>query len=280
MIPRTYIAAFITACLVSGSQAGPCKPSSRITESSIASDLSATVGSTTASSFVDTTTVAASSTLTSEEESSTIVTESVSSTETSLGPEETSNTALSTTEATTTEIATTTEPAATTTDTTTTSEAPSAVPFLSNAGFDDYASSMEPWELQTGENTVSIASDVKHDGRNSALMIQGMKPFIDYIRQPLRGSITAGVAYTMSAWVNADMFCPGVMLLCTYQNNNWDDPETALFTSVDEWTHVSSTCTYTQEQIDSGDLYFMIGFICSGNQGRGYIDTVNFSAAS
>ncbi|PNP86053.1 hypothetical protein FNYG_01109 [Fusarium nygamai] len=278
MIPRMYIAAIIIVCLVGGSQAGPCKPSSRITESSIASDLSTTVGSTTVSSFVDTTTVAASSTLTSDEESSTIVTESVSSAETSLGPEETSTTALSTAEATTTEIATTTE-AATTTDTTTTSEAPSAIPFLSNAGFDDYASSLAPWELYTGENTVSIASDVKHDGRNSALMIQGMKLLIDYIRQPLRGSITAGVAYTMSAWVNADMFCFGVTLICTYQNNNWGNPEAILLTSsVDEWTHVSSTCTYTQEQIDSGDLYFMIGFICSGNQGRGYIDTVDFSA--
>jgi hypothetical protein len=183
---------------------------------------------------------------------------------------------LPATEATTTEIATTTE-AATATDTTTTSEAPSAIPFLSNAGFDDYTSSLAPRELYIDENTVSIASDVKHDGRNSALMVQGMRPLVDYIMQPLRGSITAGVAYTMSA--KADMFCPGVALICTYQNNNWDDPEGILLTShVDEWTHVSSTCTYTQEQIDSGDLYFMIGFICSGNQGRGYIDTVDFSS--
>ncbi|KAF5633938.1 sugar transporter STL1 [Fusarium tjaetaba] len=228
------------------------------TESSIASVTSTTVGSTTASSFVDTTTVAASSTLTSDEESSTIVTESISSAETSLDPEETSTTALSTTEATTTEIATTTE-AATTTDTTTTSEAPSAVPFLSNAGFDDYASSLAPWELQTGENTVSIASDVKHDGRNSALMVQGMRGTVDYIRQPLRGSITAGVAYTMSAWVKADMFCPGVALICTYQTNNFDDPEGILLTShVDEWTHVSSTCTYTQEQVDSGEYFDLV----------------------
>ncbi|KAG5787363.1 hypothetical protein H9Q69_013569 [Fusarium xylarioides] len=277
MIPRTYIVAFITACLVGGSQAGPCKPSSRITESFTTSDALTTVGSTTALSSADTTTIAVSSTFTSNGESSDIATESVSSTETSLGPEETSTTALSTTEATTTEIATTTE-TATTTDTTTTSEAPSTIPFISNAGFDDYASSLAPWELYTGENAVSIASDVKHDGRNSALMVQGMKALVDFIRQPLRGSITAGVAYTMSAWVNADVFCPGVTLICTYQNN-WNDPEPIILTSsVGEWTHVSSTCTYTQEEIDSGNLYFMIGFICSGNQGRGYIDTVDFSA--
>ncbi|KAF5984427.1 light induced alcohol dehydrogenase Bli-4 [Fusarium coicis] len=206
-------------------------------------------------SFVDTTTVAASSTLTSEEESSTIVTESVSSTETSQNHEEISTTALSATEATTSEIATTTE-AATPTDTTTTSEAPSAIPFLSNAGFDDYTPSLAPWELYIDENTVSIASDVKHDGHNSALMVQGIRPLVDYIRQPLRGSITAGVAYTMSAWVKADMFCPGVTLICTYQDNNWNNPEGILLTShVDEWTHVSSTCAYTQEQVDSGDFF-------------------------
>ncbi|SCV45557.1 uncharacterized protein FFB14_08721 [Fusarium fujikuroi] len=266
------------ACLVGGSQAGPCKPSSRIIESSIASDTSTTVGSTTTSSFVDTTMVAASSTVTSNEESSVIITE-LSSTETSQSPEETSTTALSTTDGITTEIATTTE-AATPTNTATTSEVPSAIPFITNAGFDDDTSSIAPWELFNGlEVTVSIASDVKHDGRNSALFTQGQRPLIDFIRQPLRGSITAGVAYTMSAWVNANLFCPAVELICSYQNTYWEETDAIdLTTSVDEWKHVTSTCTYTQEQIDSGDLYFMIGFHCIGNGGRGYIDTVDFAA--
>ncbi|KAJ4160872.1 hypothetical protein NW765_005716 [Fusarium oxysporum] len=175
MIPQTYAAAFITACLVAGSQAGPCKPSSRITEGFSTSDVSTTLGSTTASSLVETTTVAASSTYFSNEESSVIVTESTSSTETSVDPKETSTTALSTAEGTTTEIATTTDAATTTeaatdTATTTTSEASSAVPFIRNAGFDDDDSSVAPWETYYGEYDVSIASDVKHDGRNSALM--------------------------------------------------------------------------------------------------------------
>ncbi|KAH7166805.1 hypothetical protein DER46DRAFT_600982 [Fusarium sp. MPI-SDFR-AT-0072] len=277
MIPQTYIAAFITACLVAGSQAGPCKPSSRIT-SFTTSDVSTTVGSTTAFSSAETTTVAVSSTSFSNEESSVIVTESVSSTETSLGSEETSTTALSTTEGTTAEIATTTE-AATATATTTTSEAPSAIPFISNAGFEDDSSSTAPWELTYGENTVSVVSDVKHDGRNSARITQGQSMISDYIRQPLRGSITAGVTYTMSAWVNANYFCPGVTFMCSYQDNYWTNPEVVdLTAATDEWTYISSTCTYTQEQIDSGGLYFMIGFNCIGAQGQGYIDTVDFSA--
>ncbi|KAJ4045972.1 hypothetical protein NW761_007986 [Fusarium oxysporum] len=242
------------------------------------SDVSTTVGSTTASSSAETTAVAASSTHLSNEESSIIVTQPVSSTEASLGPEETSTTALSTTEGTTTEIATTTE-AATATATMTTSEAPSAVPFIKNAGFDDDDSSIAPWELYIGENTVSVVSDIKHDGRNSALMVQGQRPFIDYIRQPLRGSITAGVTYAMSAWVNVNSFCVAVTFMCSYQNNYWTNPKIVdLTATTDEWTQISSTCTYTQEQIDSGDLYFMIGFNCITSQGQGYIDTVDFSA--
>ncbi|KAF4429437.1 hypothetical protein FACUT_9180 [Fusarium acutatum] len=245
---------------------------------SIASDASTTVGSTTAPSFVDTTTVGASSTLTSNEESRIIVTE-LSSTERSQNPEETSTTALSTTNGITTEIATTAE-AATPTDTATTSEVPSAIPFISNAGLDDYASSIAPWELYTGGNTAFVVSDVTHDGPNSAFMIQGQSPLIDFIRQPLQGSLTAGATYTMSAWVNANSFCPAVVLICSYQNNYWEEPEPILLTtSVNQWAHVFSTCTYTQEQIDSGDLYFMIGFQgCSSSTGRGYIDKVDFSA--
>ncbi|KAG9503682.1 hypothetical protein J7337_003633 [Fusarium musae] len=105
---------------------------------------------------------------------------------------------------TTTEIATATE-AATTTAATTATEATSAIPFISNAGFDDDDSSVAPWELYyVSEFDVSIASDVKHDGRNSALMAKslGGTQLIDYIRQPLQGSITAGVTYTMSAWAH------------------------------------------------------------------------------
>lgn len=285
MIPQTYAAAFITACLVAGSQAGPCKPSSRITEGFSTSDVSTTLGSTTVSNFVETTTVAASSTYFSNEESSVIATESTSSTETSVDPKETSTAALSTTEGTTTEIVTTTDAATTTeaatdTATTTTSEASSAVPFISNAGFDDDDSSVAPWETYYGEYDVSIASDVKHDGRNSALMAAtlGGKLLGDYIKQPLRGLITAGVPYTMSAWINANYFCPGATLICSYQNNAWTDPTTFDLTAkAGQWTYISSTCTYTQEQIDSGGLYFMIGLTCAGFPGQAYIDTADFS---
>ncbi|KAF5585590.1 hypothetical protein FPCIR_8303 [Fusarium pseudocircinatum] len=288
MIRQTYVAAFITTFLVTGSQAGPCKPSSRITEglTDTTSDVLTTVGSTTVSSFGETTAVASSSTSLSNEESSIIITESVSSTETSVDPEETSTTALSTTEDTTTEIATTTEAvttteAATTTATTTASEATTAVPFISNAGFDDDDSSVAPWALYYQEFDVSIASDVKHDGRNSALIAKGLgsRLLIDYIRQPLQGSIIAGVTYTMSAWVNANALCPAVALICSYQENSWTDATPIdLTSSVDQWQYVSSTCTYTQEQIDSGGLYFMIGATCASYPGQVYVDTVDFSA--
>ncbi|KAI6755514.1 hypothetical protein HG531_004620 [Fusarium graminearum] len=201
MISQTYIVAFITAYLVAGSQAGPCKPSSRITESLVTSDVSTTIGSATATSSVETTTVASSSTYLSNEESSVIITESVSSTETSLPSEETSTTALSTTEGTTTEIATTTE-AVTATATTTTSEEPSTIPFIGNGGFDDYDSSIEPWRKYGDVDALSIDSDIKHDGRYSArIEILGHSLLQYSIAQPLRGSITAGVTYTMSAHV-------------------------------------------------------------------------------
>ncbi|TVY72073.1 hypothetical protein Focb16_v011564 [Fusarium oxysporum f. sp. cubense] len=239
-----------------------------ILQTSITSDVSTTVGPARTFSSAETTTVAASSTYLSNEESSTIVTASVSSTETSLDSEETSTTDLLTTEGTTTEIATTT-----------TSEAPSTIPFIRNAGFDDDSSSAAPWELYNGEYIVSIASNVKHDGRNSALMTAGQTVVIDFIRQPLLSIITAGVTYTMSAWVNANHFCPGVTFMCSYQDNYWTNPMVIdLTATTDEWTYISSTCTYTQEQIDSGDLYFMIGFNCITSQGQGHIDTVDFSA--
>ncbi|EWG41527.1 hypothetical protein FVEG_03625 [Fusarium verticillioides 7600] len=284
MIRQTYITAFITACLVTGSQAGPCKPSSRTTEglTDTTSDVPTTVGSTTVSSFGETTTVASSFTYLSNEESSIIITESVSNTETLVDPEETSTTALSTMEDnTTTEIATTTE-TATTTAATTASEATSAIPFISNAGFDDDDSSVAPWELYyVDEFDISIASDVKHDGRNSALMAKSLGGRLptEYIRQPLQGSITAGVTYTMSAWVNANSLCPAVTLICSYQSNAWTDATPIdLTSSVDQWKYVSSTCTYTQEQIDSGGLYFMIGVTCAAYPGKAYVDTVDFSA--
>ncbi|KAF5623087.1 light induced alcohol dehydrogenase Bli-4 [Fusarium sp. NRRL 52700] len=225
MVRQTYLAAFIATFLANGSQAGPCKPSSRTTEglTGTTSDVPTTVGSTAVSSFGETTAVASSSTYSSNEESSIVITESVSSTETSVDPDETSTTALSTTKDTTTEIATTTE-AATTTATTSASEATSAIPFIRNAGFDDDDSSVAPWELYyVSEFDLSVTSNVKHDGRNSAIMAKslGGTQLIDYIRQPLQGSITAGVTYTMSAWVNTHPFCPAVALRCSYQSNTW-----------------------------------------------------------
>ncbi|KAF4498425.1 hypothetical protein FAGAP_5385 [Fusarium agapanthi] len=239
----------------------------------ITSDVPTTVGSTTVSSFGKTTAVASSSTYLSNEESSIIITESVSSTETSVDPKETSTTALSTTKDTTAE-------AATATATTTSSEATSAIPFISNAGFDDDDSSVAPWELYYDEFAVSIASDVKHDGRNSPLMAKtlGGRLLVDYIRQPLQGSITAGVTYTMSAWVNANFLCPAVTLIFSCQSNAWTDARpTDITATVDQWTYVSSTCTYTQEQIDSEGLYFMTEVTCATYPGQACIDTVDFS---
>ncbi|KAL6924151.1 hypothetical protein FSST1_001425 [Fusarium sambucinum] len=220
-------------------------PDSRITEGFITSDISTTIGSTTGFSSAETTTVASSSTYLSNEESSVIITESISI-ETSLHPEETSTTALSITVGITSEIATT--EAATVTAATTTSAAPSTIPFIRNTGFDDDSSSLAPWELYNGEDTVSIDTNVKHDGPNSARINRGQGVVHDYIRQPLQGSITAGVTYTMSAWVNANLYCAYASLICSYQNNNWAEPGIFDITAkTDEWTYVSTTCTYTQD---------------------------------
>ncbi|CZR36121.1 uncharacterized protein FPRO_03619 [Fusarium proliferatum ET1] len=94
---------------------------------------------------------------------------------------------LPTTQGMTAEIATTTANIG--------SEVPSDIPFISNARFDECDSSIAPWELYTGENTAFVVSDVTHTGSNSAFMIQGQSPLIDFIKQPLKGSLTAGVMY-------------------------------------------------------------------------------------
>ncbi|KAF4332942.1 hypothetical protein FBEOM_13260 [Fusarium beomiforme] len=230
-------------------------------------------------SSAKTTTVTASSNYLSTEESSVAVTESVSSTDTSMAPDETSTTVLPTSDGTTTDSATTTE-SATAPATITTSEAPSTPTFIRNGGFEDSSISPSPWELYNGEATISVVCDVKHDGRNSVLMIHSQRAIPDYLRQRLQGPITAGVAYTMSAWVKATPSCPYVLLQCSYQSNNWESSAAIDITAAaGQWTHVSSTCTYTQEQINSGDLYLMVGLGCFGVPGnQGYIDTVDFSA--
>ncbi|RGP63731.1 hypothetical protein FSPOR_8337 [Fusarium sporotrichioides] len=265
MILNTIVTAFTAMYFMVGSEASPCKVSSRTIESPLTSGISSAVTS------ADISTATTSATyLLSTEESSVIVAESERTTETSMADEETTTVSITTTESTYTH-------AATITDRTTTTEA--AIPtFISNAGFEDFAVSMAPWrKTNEGQTVASVVSDFSHDGQNSVRMTWAA-PAASYIAQDIQSPVTAGVAYTMSAWVNLSPACFNAILMCTYGVRSTAKSETFPISGsmANQWIFISSTCTYTQDQIDAGSLVLQVGLTCVAG-GYGYYDTVDFS---
>lgn len=89
----------------------------------------------------------------------------------------------------------------------------------------------------------------------------------------------AGVTYRMSAWVRASEGCAGTYIECGYQGDEFVNGETFHLDSeaADQWRQISATCTYTQAQLDAGDLYMLVGFGCPVGNNDAYVDTVGFT---
>ncbi|KAH7236680.1 hypothetical protein BKA59DRAFT_487306 [Fusarium tricinctum] len=266
MILNTIVVAFTAMYFMGVSEASPCKVSSRTIESSVTSGIFTTVTS------ADISTATTSATyLSSTKESSVIVTESEHTTETSIADKETTTVSITTTESTSTH-------AAATTDSTTTTEA--AIPtFIRNAGFEDSAVSLHPWrKTNEGQTVASVVSDFSHDGQNSVRMTWAA-PAASYIAQDIQNPVMAGVVYTMSAWVNISPACFNAILMCTYGIGSTAKSQTFPISAsmANQWMYISSTCTFTQGQIDVGSLVLQVGLTCVGGGGYGYYDTVDFS---
>ncbi|KAF5561178.1 hypothetical protein FNAPI_3804 [Fusarium napiforme] len=188
------------------------------------------------------------------------------------------------------ESVSTTEPIPTITEITTTSEATTTAtteaagpPTITNLSFDD---TLEPWTV-TQPNLVSLSLDtnIKHDGRSSALMsFSPAGGSTTYITQTFSSPPQAGVGYPASAWVRPGDGCTLVVLGCSYGNAGLFAGRRNLVVAamgtqpgtINQWQEISYTCTYTQAQIDQGGLALNIGFMCNAGS-EAWIDSVNFS---
>ncbi|KAI6754675.1 hypothetical protein HG530_012427 [Fusarium avenaceum] len=308
MISKTFVTAFVATCLMVGSSASPCKVSSRTTEASTIVGASTTVASVETTATAETTAVTEKASSTGDDTTTTALssivlstTEQLSVTVTASESSATTTTVISSSEgpsvaeSTSAEVestVTSNESVATTTDgttngapttteaaTTTTAEAPSGPTFIVNTGFEDSSESVSPWSLYTPFSTTSLAldPDVAHDGQNSARLTFS-EASQNAVQQQLQGPITAGVTYAVSAWIYTSIGCSLTYLECEYQGDEYVDGVTFVLdpTIVNRWQQLTGTCTFTQGQIDAGDLYVLVGFGCQGNT-NAYVDTVSFT---
>ncbi|KAF9776185.1 hypothetical protein IL306_005659 [Fusarium sp. DS 682] len=271
------------------------------TERSVASEDATTIGLSTIRGFstVDLTSTAAESDTTWIESTPTTTdgttTEAATTTDSTGTADSTTTKAATTTEPTTTaEDTTTTQPAisdkpttsaadstistdlTTSAVSTTTTETRAAPTRITNGGFEDSALVASSWTRVTPSGSwfvLTIDTTQKHDGQNSALMTwsQGTSGFV---RQSLQ-DIKAGVPYAMSAWVLPSV-CTFAYIICYYNTvtvvNRANFPIAG--GTGNTWQQVSTTCTYSQDQLDVGGLYLAIGFNCPGAGSKAHIDTV------
>ncbi|RSL84622.1 hypothetical protein CEP52_016395 [Fusarium oligoseptatum] len=243
MISKTLLTTLVAVYLLASSNASPCMPDVRSTESASRALTSSTealstiaFSSTEASTttLVSVTDSSGSSTVassTASSELSSAITSGSSTESTTLIPtdlstgtsttdsstEVSTSTLVSTTESTTetftqsstkftTSRTTTSSTESTTSEPpTTTSEAPVATTYLANSGFDDSSLSIDPWSVVNERGvTVTIDSTIQHDGPNSALLTFS-RAQTSYIRQSLDPSlIQPGVPYNVAAWVRSN----------------------------------------------------------------------------
>ncbi|CEI70282.1 hypothetical protein FVEN_g1197 [Fusarium venenatum] len=281
MIAKTFVIAFIAASFIAGSQASPCKASSKTT------DILTTVGLTTAEIAV----------LTTEVSSVEDITLTISQTETSTEPSAISEvtpiavttTALSSSiiessietstvpeDITTTAVPTTTAEGTTTAEATTTTEVAVVTSFLTNGGFDDKKDTTQPWRNLNSEFVdFTIDNNIKHDERNSARL--SFKSAVSgYIAQRLGAPITAGIPYSISAWVRPGTGCTRATLACNSEYATVEVQGFDLASTINQWKQFSITCTWTQDEINDGGLDLIFAFTC-GEGSDGWVDTIAFS---
>jgi len=80
-----------------------------------------------------------------------------------------------------------------------------------------------------------------------------------------KGVIKADLEYSVSAWIRPDAQCSTARIYCKYNDVN---PIRSLAgfkdttDSYEQWQEISTSCTYTQDQIDMGGLVLSISFWC------------------
>lgn len=295
MISKISITALVATCLMVGSNASPCRVSSRTTQ--IPTSLTTKATSAVTGTATETTsgatgatenTISSTTALLSNQELTITVTESSSGTQTTSTLEEsitTTDESTATVEPTTTEAATTSDEPITTAEpttttaaaSTTTAEAPAGPTFITNGGFEDSSESVSPWRLVTSTTTtVAIDTNVRHDGQNSARINFAMGDTY-YLQQSLQ-SISEGVSYTVSAWIRPDPGCITAYVFCSFAYSFTTYREVVALTPADGniWRKVSTTCSYTQDQLDEGNLYVNVGYYCPSGS-TSYIDSVAFT---
>jgi hypothetical protein len=175
-------------------------------------------------------------------------------------------------------VATTTDDTTTAVPITTTAEAPSTPTFIVNTGFEDSSESLSPWSIYVPNPPVTLSLDTStsHDGQNSAHLSYAEQGG-NGLQQKLQGPIMADVTYAMSAWVRTSIGCHQAHLECQFgglyaEGQAFElDPDT-----VNDWQLVSTTCTFTPDQVDSGNLRMLVAFSCRMDSDA-YVDTVSFT---
>ncbi|KAJ4139731.1 hypothetical protein NW768_001074 [Fusarium equiseti] len=298
MVSKTFVTAFVATCLMAGCEASPCKASSKTIEAS--TTVITTDASTETSPTTDTATATGLTTggPSSTEDVTVSVTLSQSASETFISSADTSM-ALSSTEissyatsiisesttitfepSTTASIDTTTSiDTYTDTSTTTTSiEAPIRTNLIINGDFeadtelwyhDPESASMDRFALtnESPDRGLYVTSI-----RGSDMMMTIGYPFS-------KGVIKAGLDYSASAWIRPGAQCDTARISCRYNNV---DPVNGLAGFKDtsntheQWNEITTSCTFTQDQVNMGGLVLEISFWCSDEWNMNLVDSVVF----
>ncbi|KAF5009924.1 hypothetical protein FDECE_3909 [Fusarium decemcellulare] len=267
MIYHKFLTSFAVGALLSGANAGPCRPKS---STSITATLTGT-SSTTAIESSSTATETISSTTT---ETASITTTQESSTET---------TETFTTTETTSSGSTTVE------STTTTSAEPTVTEYLRNGDFDK-TSNVFPWTFTDAlENPLllGIALGLSHEGGHSMrLKFDGQVGY--FLRNTLDASkLHAETDYELSAWVKFDKEkvdgegCELLYVWCfddvwSYAEKAGNGVLNASPESTSDFAQVKATCRWTEAQLKKSPN-IMFKFQCSKT--LAWIDSVQVTAA-
>ncbi|KAM5376753.1 hypothetical protein ACJZ2D_005376 [Fusarium nematophilum] len=240
------VRALAALALVAASDASPCKPKEI-----------PTISTSTGSATSDITTGTATTTGTTTEEVS------------------------QSTDTTTTTLLTTTAPTSTT-DTTTAAQSTTttSLPNLDpdNWSFDVQPQSLSPWQVNDIENeaTLNLDTTIVHSGLRSARFYSGPTWNWKTITRPLdKSQIMANVPVIVSAWFRTDAYyggnpnsgipgCASAGLFCSWPGQFIPPAMGSASTMVEQWQKVTSTCTFTQAQLDSADTPLIrVGGTCA-----------------
>jgi hypothetical protein len=93
-----------------------------------------------------------------------------------------------------------------------------------------------------------------------------------------KGVIKAGLEYSVSAWIHPGAQCSTARISCKYNDVNPVNGMAGFKDTTDtheQWQEISTSCTFTQDQIDMGGLVLAISFWCY-EWNRNLVDSVVF----